>query len=95
MASGRVGIQVAPDKAELCYAAFEFFDARLRLHARRLWKHADADKIIRIKPADAMDQIIAQARPIRTGFGGSDMMRHRGRARRKDRQIRPTLTLEL
>ena len=59
--AGGVGIEVAADEAQFLHAALELRGAVGRRHARRLRQLADADEVLGIQPADAMDQIVADA----------------------------------
>ena len=46
-------------------------------------------------PTHAMDQIVALPRPVEAGAGVADVMRHRRRARREDRDVGAAIALEL
>ena len=63
-------------------------------HARDLRQLAHADEILRIKRAHAVDQVVADARPLRADVRVADMMRHAGGARREDRNVGAALALE-
>ena len=95
VAAGRIGIEIAADEAQLLDAALEFADRVLRRHARRLRQLADADEILRIQRADAVDQVVADLRPFEADALVADVMPHAGGARREDRQIGAALALQL
>ena len=65
MAARGIGVQVAPDEPEIVDAPLEFRNTVGERVARRLWQLADADKILRVKRADALNQIVAVLGPVR------------------------------
>src|SRR5262249_43686024 len=81
--------------AALLDAALELADAGLRIDAGRLRQLAHADEVLRIEPAHAVDQLVRDLRPFEADAGVADVVRHAGRARREDRQIRAALALQL
>ena len=91
----RIRVQVAADEAELVDAAFELANAVVRRYARRLRQLADADEVVGIQRADAVDQIVAVLRPVQAGGRVADVMPHPRGARGKDRHIRAALALQL
>ena len=95
IAAGRIGVEVAADEAELVDAALELCDAVGRRHARRLRQLADADEVSRVERADAMDQVVADARSMPGSSLRRRVVRHAGRARREDRHVGAALALEL
>src|SRR4051812_18735301 len=90
-----IRIEVAADEAELPHAALELADAVLRLHAWRLRQLAHRREVLRIQPADAVDQIVAHARPLLARFRVADVVLHAARARREERDIGAALALQL
>ncbi len=94
-AARRIGIEVAADEAVFVDAALELADAALRIDAGRLRQLAYADEVLRIERADAMDQLVADLRPLQAQPGVTDVMRHAGGARREDRQAGAALALQL
>src|SRR5262249_20524050 len=90
-----IRIQVAADHAELGDASLELADAVPWRHARRLRQLADADEVVGIQLAHAMDQIVAAPGPVKARRRIPDVMRHGRRARRKDRDVGPALALKL
>jgi hypothetical protein len=95
VAAGGIRIEIAADEAKLLDAALELAHRVLRRHARRLRQLANADEVLRIEVADAMDQIVADLRPFEADALVAHMMAHAGGARRKDREIGAALALEL
>ncbi len=87
MAPGRIRIQIAADESQILDAALEFRGAVDRRGRRRLRQLTDPDEVVRIQGNDAMDQVIAALRPAAAGRLIADVVRHGGRARRKDRQV--------
>ena len=95
VAARRVGIQVAADEAELVHAALQLLDdileaarpatAAAGTHPRNCWDRACK--------RDESDR--CSAAPIGAGRRGADVMRHRGRARRKYRHVGTALALQL
>ena len=63
--------------------------------ARRLRQLADANEVLGEQPADAVDQIVAVTRPVQARGRVADVMRHRRRARREDRDVGAAIVLEL
>ncbi len=63
--------------------------------ARMLRQLADADEIVGQQRADAVDEVVADARPHFSGLLGADVMGHAGGARREDRQVAAALPLQL
>src|SRR5260370_41520508 len=94
-AARRVGIEMAADEAELRDAAFELADAIGGRRSRRLRQLADTDEILGIEGADAMNQLVADLRPMEAGGGRPDMMGHARCARREDGEVRAALALQL
>ena len=95
VAAGRIGVQVDADEPVLVDAPVDLGKAVLRRYARALRQHRDADEIFRKQRADAVDQLVAGARP---GFAGrriAEMVAHPGGARGEDRQVGAALTLHL
>ena len=64
-------------------------------HAGRLRQLAHADEVARIERADAVNQIVAVLGPVKAGRRVADVVRHRRRARREDRDVGAALALEL
>ena len=95
MTAGRVRIQIAADEAKFVDAALKFPSAVFGLHSRRLRQHANSREVVRIKRADAMNEIVAEPRPLQAGLFVADVVRHGGGARRKNSQIRAPLALKL
>jgi hypothetical protein len=93
-AAGRIGIEIAADEPEFVDAAFQFGDAIRQRVARRLRQLAHADEVRGKKSAHAVDQIVAVARPGKAGSRVADVVCHRRRARRKDRDVSATIALE-
>ena len=91
----RIRIQIAADEPELVDAALELGDAVGQRIARRLRQLADADEVLREQLTDAMDQVVAVPRPVEAGARIADVMRHRRRARREDRDVGAAIALEL
>ncbi len=91
----RIRVQVAADHPELVHAALELGDAALGLHARRLRQLADADEVVRVELAHAVDEVVAQHRPLAARRLVADVVRHEARARREDRDVGPALALHL
>ena len=92
----RIGIEVAADEAELAHAALRARATELRdRHAGRLRQLADADEVLGIQIDDALDQVVAGARPGLRDRLVADVMRHRRRARREDRDVGAALALQL
>ena len=94
VAAGRVRVEIAADETQFLDAALEFFDAVGRRHARRLRQLADADEIVRIKGAEAVDEVVRDLRPQRAGGRVADMMGHARCARREDGEIGAALALQ-
>ena len=90
-----IGVEVAADEAELLHAAFEFRDAVCRRNTGALRQLADADEIVRIQGADPVDQFVALLRPVFADRLSADVVAHADCARRKNRQVGATLTLDL
>jgi hypothetical protein len=88
-----VRVQVAADEAEFLHAALEFRDAVGRRDAWRLRQLADGREIRRVEGADAVDQLVALARPGFTDLHVADMVLHGACARRKEREVRAALAL--
>ena len=95
MATGRIWIQIAADEAQLVDAPLELPDAVGRRNARRLRELTDADEVARIQRADPVNQIVAVLGPVQARCRVTDVVRHRRRPRRKDRDVGAALTLEL
>src|SRR5262252_9198431 len=84
MTAGWIGVQVDADKSVLVDASVDLGDAVFRRDFGALRQHRHADKVLREKHADAVDQLVAGAGP---GFAGSriaEMMTHAGRTWGKD-----------
>ena len=82
MPAGRIRIQVAADEAELGHAALQLGDrSSSGVHAGRLRQLAHADEVLRIEPADAVDQIVAVLGPVQAGRLVADVMRPCAEAR--------------
>ena len=94
MAAGGVRVEVASDEAEFVDAAIQFLDARFRFHAWRLREHTDAHEIIGVKATHAMNEVVAEPRPISAGLGVTDVMGHRGRTGRENGEVGATLALQ-
>src|ERR1017187_3236891 len=94
MTSGRVGIEVAADEAQLAHAALELCRAVGRGDAGGLRQLADTDEVLRIQLAYAVDQLVADARPLRTDRLVAEMMPRRRGPRRKYRQVGAALALQ-
>src|SRR5215471_14267427 len=92
--AGRIGIQVAADKAKLVHAARKLLDAVLRTNARGLRQLADADEVVGKERADAMDTVVGRARPFEADLAVADMMAHARSARREERQRGAALALD-
>src|SRR4029077_7600489 len=88
-------VQVAADEAQLVDAPLELRDATLGTHARRLWQLADADEVVRVERAHAPDEVVAHARPFDARRRVADVVRHRARSRREDRDVGAALALHL
>ena len=95
VATRRVGIQIAADEAQLVDRPLELRDAGARRHARRLRKLAHADEVAGVQGAHAVNQVVALLGPMEARGGVADMMGHRRGPRRKDRDVRPALALQL
>ena len=55
----------------------------------------DADEVLRIELADAVDQVVAVLGPVQARRRIADVMRHGRGARREDRHVAAALALEL
>jgi len=55
---------------------------------------ANAHKIIGIKQADSMNEIVANSRPLEASVFVPDMVAHTDSPRRKDRHVRASLSLQ-
>ena len=95
VAARRIGIQVAADEPELVDAPRQLPDAVGQRIGRCLRQLAHADEVLRVQVADAVDQIVAVLGPVQARRRVPDVMRHRRRARREDRDVAPPLALEL
>jgi hypothetical protein len=84
----RVRIEIDADKAIVAYAAVDLGNAGLRRHARGLRKHRYARKTVGKEARDAMDEFVTDTRPGRAHLKIANVMRHKTRARRKNRQVR-------
>ena len=91
----RIGIEIAADEAEFVHAAFELGNHAARIDARRLRQLADADEVLRVQLADAMDQLVAMLGPVPAGGLVADVMPHGAGARREDRDVGATRALQL
>src|SRR5438477_6939157 len=93
MTAGRIGIQIAPDEAELIDAAFEFRNAGFWRHAGTLRQLAHPDEILREQVADPLNAIVGQTRPFEADPSISDMVPHARGAWRKQRERRTAFFL--
>ena len=93
-AAGRVRVQVAADEAQLVHAALQLGDAVLRRDARHLRQLADADEVLGVELHRPVDQVVADARPLRRRGLVAEMVRHAGGARREDGEIGAALALQ-
>ena len=83
MAAARIGIEVAPDEAEVGNAPLELRDRALHVRLWALRQHAHADEGFGKQADDPSDQVIAPPRPVaRDGFV-ADVRRHGGGAGEK------------
>ena len=82
-------------KPSSLHAALELGDAVRRRDARRLRQHADRREVLRVERADAVDQVVLHARPVRADRGVADVVLHRARARREERDVGAPLALQL
>ena len=73
VAARRIGVEVAADEAELVDAALQLGDAAPAVDAGRLRQLAHADEVLREQLADAVDQVVADARPRRLLVSESPM----------------------
>ena len=89
--AGRVGVEVAADEAELLDAAAQLGDAVVEVAARRLRELADAGEVLREQLGDAVDQVVAGARPVARDGRIGDVVLHRGGLRREDHQVAAAL----
>ena len=94
-AARRIRIEVAADEAQLVHAALELGDAVLRRDARHLRQLADADEVLRVELHRPVDQVVADAGPLRGRRLVAEVMRHAGGARREDGEVGAALALEL
>jgi hypothetical protein len=90
----RIRIEIAADQAERFDAALELGHAIRRRHARRLRQLANADEIVGIEPAAAMDQIVADLRPCKADVGIADVVAHAGGPRREDSEVGAAFALK-
>ena len=88
-----IGIQVHADKAEFIDDPLQLRNTVLRRDTGKLRQLPDADEIIRQQHAQAMNDVIADRGPLLAHRLGADVMRHAGRARRKDRQVTAAFAL--
>jgi hypothetical protein len=95
VATGRIGVEIAADKAQLRDAPLKLRGAVRRRHAGRLGQLADSDKVIRIQIDDPVNQIIAYPRPGLARALIADVVRHCRSPRGEDGQVRAPLTLQL
>src|SRR5205085_3473266 len=70
-------------------------NAILRRHAGVLRQLTDGREVARQQVADAVDEIVRHARPLDAGRFRADVVRHAGRARRKNRQVASPFALKL
>ncbi len=95
MAARRVGIEIAADEAQLGHAALQLRNRVGDRHARRLRQLAHTDEVFRIQVDDTLDEVVACARPGGRSRLVADVVRHRRRTRRKNRDVCATLALQL
>jgi len=94
VAAGGIGIEIASHEIELFDAALQLADAIRGGNAGRLGQLADAHKIIWVKAARAIDQIIANLRPLKARCSIAEVMPHSGRPWRENRDVGAALPLE-
>jgi hypothetical protein len=95
VAARRVGVQVDADETELVHDAFELRNAVRGRCAGKLRQLSDTDEIVGQQLADAMNEVVGDRRPLHADRLGADVMRHRGGARRKNREIAAAVFLHL
>jgi hypothetical protein len=87
VATGGIGVQVAPDEAEFVDAPSQFVDHRTELAARRLRQLCHGGERLRVQLRDPMHQIIRGPGPRRCDRLVGDVVFHAGRLRRQQHQI--------
>ena len=95
LAARGIGIEIAADEAEFLHAALELGDDAARIHARRLRQLADADEVLRIQLANAVDELVAVLGPVPARGLVADVMTHGAGARREDRHVGAARALQL
>ena len=81
MSARWIRVQVAADETQIAYTALQLRSAVDRSDTGRLRQLADADEILRVQAADAVDQVIADTGPLEARGFIADVVCHRGRAR--------------
>ena len=91
----RVGVEVNADKPQLIHDALKLGDAVPGRHAGKLRQLADTDEVVRQQRTQAMDQVVADSRPLFAHRFGADVMRHACGTRREDCQVTAAVFLQL
>ena len=88
MPTCRVWIDIGADKTKLIDATLELLDDALaRSDASGLWQLADADEVLWVEFAHAVDQLIVVARPDHIGVFITHMVVHCDRLGRENRHV--------
>ena len=94
VAARRIWIQIATYEAEILDATLQFRQAVRGRHTRRLRKLTDSDEVFRVQIHNAMNHVVADARPGQAQVRVSDVMAHRRRAGRKNCEVGAALSLK-
>ena len=94
VATGRVGVDVAPDEPELLDAAAQFGNAGVDGRTRRLGQLAHRREVVGVQPADAVDEVVLVAGPVPGRVLVADVVAHPARPRREDRDVGAALALQ-
>ena len=95
VAAGRIRVQVAANEAELMHAALQLGDAVAQRGAGGLRQLRHAHEIVRVKPGDAVDQLVAMLGPVLGGVGVADVVPHPAGPGGEDGEVRAPLRLHL
>jgi hypothetical protein len=86
-----VGVDVAPDEAQLLDAPAQLGHRVVEAAAGRLRELADAGEVLREQPDDAADEVVADPRPGAGHGRVGDVVLHRGSLRREDHEVAAAL----
>ena len=89
--AGWIGVQIAPDEAELLDAALELLGTLPGTHTGRLRQRAHANEAVGIQLHRPVDQIVVDLRPVPADERVAEVMPHGRRHRGKQHDVNPAL----